>query len=139
MMIGKQFCQFDIHEAHLFTAICGMDCLVDHIWWLLHFLQKGCVLICPTGSRRLNASTVQLVGGQLLLIVYFSTDDGTSSSKDNLSEELEGLLIAQRVDYLLLVIVILPFLPRCSIFTKMFHFYQDVPFLLRCCLILITR
>ena len=31
---------------------------------------------CPTGSRRLNTSIVQLVGGQLLLIVYFPTDDG---------------------------------------------------------------
>ena len=36
----------------------------------------GCFLICPTGSKRLNTSIVQLVGGQLLLIVYFPTDDG---------------------------------------------------------------
>ena len=72
----------------------------------------GCVLICPTGSRRLNAITVQLVGGQLLFIanVYFPTDDGTSSSKDNLNDtlgELEGLLIAQQFDYKNLVWVVI--------------------------------
>ena len=47
---------------------------------------------------------VQLAGGQLLLIVYFPTDDGTSSSKDNLNDtlgELKGLLIAQQFDSLL--------------------------------------
>ena len=40
----------------------------------------------------------------LIVNVYFPNDDSTSSSKDNLNDtlgELEGLLIAQQFDYLL--------------------------------------
>ena len=73
----------------------------------------------------MNASIVQLVGGQLLLIVYFPTDDGTSSSKDNLNEELEGLLIAQQFDYLLVAGDFNTDVCRSSIFTKMLLDFTD--------------
>ena len=68
----------------------------------------GCISICSTGSKRVNAIVVQLVDGQLLLIanVYFPTYDGTVSSKVNLNHilgELEGLLASQQFDYLLVV------------------------------------
>ena len=130
-LLEKQLCQFDIHEAYLFTAICGMDSDVPLFGrpygGCCIFYKKslaGCVLICPTGSRRLNAIIVQLVGGQLLLIVnaYFPTDDGTSSSKDNLNDtlgELEGLLIAPQFDYLLVAGDFNTDVCRSSIFTKM--------------------
>ena len=84
-LLEKQLCQFDIHEAYLFTAICGMDSDVPlfgrpYGGWCIFYKKSlaGCVLICPTGSRRLNAIIVRMVGGQLLLIVhvYFPTDDG---------------------------------------------------------------
>ena len=73
------------------------------------------------------------MGSQLLLIVnvYFPTGDGTSSSKDNLNDtlgELEGLLIAQQFDYLLvagdycMMFVVVPFLPRgCLILLMITH------------------
>ena len=87
----------------------------------------------PTGSRRLNAITVKLVGGQLLLIVnvYFPTDDGTSSSKDNLNDtlgELEGLLIAQQFDYLLVDGDFNTDVCRSFIFTKMLLDFADLEF-----------
>ena len=87
-LLEKQFSQFDIHEAYLFTAVCGMDSnvpLFGRPYGGCRIFYKdslaGSVLICPTGSRRWNAIIVQLLGGQLLpiVIVYFPTDDGTSS------------------------------------------------------------
>ena len=136
-LLEKQFCQFDIHEAYLFTAICGMDSDVPLFGrpygGCCIFYKKslaGCVLICPTGSGRLNAIIVQLLGGQLLLIVnvYFPTDDGTSSSKDNLNVtlgELEGLLIAQQFDFLLVAGDFNTDVGRSSVFTKMLLDFAD--------------
>ena len=42
----------------------------------------GCILICPTGLKQVNA-IVQLADGQLLLIanVYLPTNDGIVSSQ----------------------------------------------------------
>ena len=129
--LEKQFCEFDIHEAYLFTVVWWMDSNVSLFGrpygGCCIFYKKslaGCVLICPTGSRRLNAIIVQLVGGQMLLIVnvYFPTDDGTSSSKDNLNDtlgELEGLLIAPQFDYLLVAGDFNTDVCRSSIFAKM--------------------
>ena len=63
----------------------------------------------------------------MLLIVnaYFPTDDGTSSSKDNLNDtlgELEGLSI---VDYLLVAGDFNTDVCRSSIFTKMLLNFAD--------------
>ena len=121
-------------HTYLFTAICGMDSDVPLFGrpygGCCIFYKKslaGCVLLCPTGSRRLNAIIVQLVDGQLLLIVnaYFPSDDGTSSSKDNLNDmlgELKGLLI---VDYLLVAGDFNTDVCRSSIFTKMLLDFAD--------------
>ena len=52
----------------------------------------GCISICSTGSKRVNAIVVQLADGKLLLIanVYFPTNDGTVSSRVNLNGTLKG-------------------------------------------------
>ena len=93
-----------INDDYLFTAICGMDSDTPLIGWpyggCCVFYKKslaGCILICSTGSKHVNAIVVQLADRQLLFIanVYFPTNDGTVSSKVNLNDtlgEIEGLL-----------------------------------------------
>jgi len=102
-----------INDDYLFTAICGMDSdtpLIGRPYGGCCIFYKkslaGCISICSTGSKRVNAIVVHLADGQLLLIanVYFPTNDGTVSSKVNLNDtlgEIEGLLASQQFDYLL--------------------------------------
>ena len=102
-----------INDTYLFSAICGMDSNTPLIGrpysgCCIFLSLAGCISICSTGSKRVNAIVVQLVDGQLLLIanVYFPTYDGIVSSKVNLNHilgELEGLLASQQFDYLLVV------------------------------------
>ena len=112
-LFEQQFCQLMINNDYLFTAICGMDSdtpLIGRPYGGCCIFYKkslaGCISICSTGSKRVNAIVVQLADGQLLLIanVYFHTNDGKVSSKVNLNDtlgEIEGLLASQQFDYLL--------------------------------------
>jgi len=111
-LFEQQFRQLMINDDYLFTAICGMDsdtpmtgrpyggCCI--------FYKKslaGCISICSTRSKHVNAIVVQLADRQLFIAnANFPTNDGTVSSKVNLNDtlgEIEGLLASQQFDYLL--------------------------------------
>ena len=87
----KQFCQFNINDAYLFTAVSGMDSAVPLTGRPYRgcciFYRKSlaeCVSPCQTASRRLCAISVQLSDGSSLLLVnvYFPVDDGSAARRD---------------------------------------------------------
>ena len=109
-LFDQQFCQLMINDDYLFTTICGMASdapLIGRPYggYCIFYKESlaGCISICSTGFKRVNAIVVQLVDGQLLLIanVYFlQMMDGKVNLNDTLGE-IEGLLASQQFDYLL--------------------------------------